>query len=1134
MIFLIISVPIAHAATINSVNAQGQGKIINKGLGYILPQDTLSILVNLTVPSNEDSDLGPGQVRILSEPTWQFDCSPATNISDKWVCGMEHPEFTLPGSLNAVSFQVQLFSDANLPLSPSKKKTVIVDRLAPTGTWEFLNNGSHYLAKYDISELACEGSGCVGKCSGVQELSFTVSESTIAINNTFGESCDYEGMIPLSLAVAGTETKHICMVLKDRIGHTSDPICQDVEIDKTPPAIVDVGLYAVGKKIMYSKGDPFYDVAIVMNISEDRGLKDNKIELDLTDFIDQPGYDVQYKKIPVQCSKNLNLDIYTCMTSGKFHLQVPQDKDSVMIGVRGEDINGNKLNISYPYNIVFDDIPPTLTKGEGLFTDESGSTWVKKEANNISLFLDESGSGFNNKWLTLDVSGFGTQDSTIGDTTFLLPNTCEDGWKCMWENLVISKAGVDSGDALMVNLVAPTKDDAGNDLSGFTSSVLHFDEDGPEFYDLSMVGVGTENLDDINFSIYGLPYAALTEDKLRIELQVLDHTPVQAFANFSKLYDEGMVHEEYWDVEGDCSETSAWDNRKVFTCVWETEPVLSVDIEHDPLFEDVDIDFRFVDSLGNTGEHEAEIRILGKENVSVDYWSYEWGGQSPKQGIDRFVWSISNPRSYQNFKLIGRNPGVRILSLDFDPNECTGLEYVGVSEENNQYAFNLLGYDVYHEEAEYNDLIEIVFDQGREIGTIFAEDEDEIQETKEIQFNCSFKILSLVNNQYISQWEEQNVTFVVGVYNNPLGTNLGNVYSEMEQLKTWINNDWWAWMDTAQTIIDYAKLVCQINGMLQKVMGLWYMIKDNADQACVSGITTQCAVGEEARGLGDVQRQATANDNSITSKLSTICSLLVSCRPTQPAKNEKDVAGCKKDTWCTIQKTWSKVNGWYEDFFTGLLGDFGKSSFTVHKGTASEFTVNTFNRGSFDPSRSIISSILTLCIPGIIHNFNKYRQLMCKKLMCLKTDVAYGEHKWVCDARYNYEMCVFFIGDLYNAVPWTQYIGQISKIIGGAIKNPVSAIGYIVDYVCRAQCHNSKSGMCYVCTAVEFLSVATSLAADVVAVLDWSVSGDICEEALKDFPDYSNFIVESDDEDSEDESSSDEDEPITSKDDLAI
>ena len=86
--------------------------------------------------------------------------------------------------------------------------------------------------------------------------------------------------------------------------------------------------------------------------------------------------------------------------------------------------------------------------------------------------------------------------------------------------------------------------------------------------------------------------------------------------------------------------------------------------------------------------------------------------------------------------------------------------------------------------------------------------------------------------------------------------------------------------------------------------------------------------------------------------------------------------------------------------------------------------------------RSLIFSVGCICLPGIIYNINKWRQLKCMKGVCYRDYTAAGIMTMKdCERQYWYDNCVFIWGQFTAALfP----LENLLKLVADAIKNPLA------------------------------------------------------------------------------------------------
>ena len=106
-------------------------------------------------------------------------------------------------------------------------------------------------------------------------------------------------------------------------------------------------------------------------------------------------------------------------------------------------------------------------------------------------------------------------------------------------------------------------------------------------------------------------------------------------------------------------------------------------------------------------------------------------------------------------------------------------------------------------------------------------------------------------------------------------------------------------------------------------------------------------------------------------------------------------------------------------------------------------------------------------------------------------------------------MCTFWTGQIFSAIPWAQYIELVGNFIMKIIKQPVSTIlGMVIDKGCQLICKNDKFVGCKVCLGFQYATTIAAVITDLVENTKdrfTSITFDLCKEAVKDNPSYSNI-----------------------------
>ncbi|MBN1544083.1 hypothetical protein JW898_01320 [Candidatus Woesearchaeota archaeon] len=1092
MIFLIVTLPIHSSVVFGAVinSAQGTGSL---GIpGFRARTDTTVVNLSVTVP--EDPDLSSGQVKILEDPTVPFECQLVDGVTQTFSCRHEYPEILLPSTIGVMTFTVQVFDDAGAPISPPKQGSVTVDSLPPKvlDVNYSAKPGGAVEAAFDVKDFACEKPECSGRCAGVESVKFTVAGISVGHNSSFGTGCQHKGTLNLTGLTVGGEvvTKHICIEATDKLGQTGTQ-CSDVVIDTKPPFVSGIGLFdGNNKPLLYTNGQPIGGVRLKMNITEEskffnpKNGAEHQVWVNASEMSERPEHKAVFGSRPAQCSDApVAEDTYECIVDGLFLIATAPR--TISIRIEAKDEHENILNETKSLSVTFDNTPPVATKIYSGFADDKGDFWVREDNNTIFMDIAETGAGMGNRYVFLDFSSFGVQDSP-GSVANLAPNLCEAGWKCSWNWI---RTGQPDSTRLSLAPGLGSKDDANNALQPVTG-VMRVDRSRPEAVPgvSNMTGIG-EGHDEMTLLTGG--------DMVTIHLYVKDYSGVKAaYANFSELIDGGDEA-----AQAECTENQIvpGEPMRMFDCVWSAGPInegyLGPVANNAP-----SVYFRFEDNTNHTGEYEwKDIEILARENVTTASWDVGKITYSPELGLDRLSWKLQQPRMYYQvpFKAKGgRNPIP--ISFQIDKQSCTNLDYVNIDSLTNDISISLLGFPVYESNPSppFTDVVEIRFNPDSVPEVEMVDERNRTTPLDAFDINCTIIITSIVTTgtpgaeRALTLPEELNVSFHVPVYNNPLGQNIGNIKDQIKAMQD--ANDDFKWLTITRQVFDYAQAVCDLVKTLIQVDSAIAAVKDVFGAECgATGHT--CSISE---GLGDVMD----NDDTIIpefiKEVYQFCGLFISCRVSQQPRATCGSATGSERTWCNVQETYGRIASAYARALNSISTDFIQVNGT-----------GFFNTASFDPKKSVFASAASLCLPGLISNLEKFRQLHCKKILCYKLDVAQGRPVWRCDQEYSYLVCTHLVGQAFAAIPLVQYISDVGGMIEGIFRNPYGLAGMVIDKLCAVVCSAGKSTTCTVCRGVTFIPAAITIIADLVESTGprfKMAKFDMCEEALKDEPDYSN------------------------------
>jgi len=107
----------------------------------------------------------------------------------------------------------------------------------------------------------------------------------------------------------------------------------------------------------------------------------------------------------------------------------------------------------------------------------------------------------------------------------------------------------------------------------------------------------------------------------------------------------------------------------------------------------------------------------------------------------------------------------------------------------------------------------------------------------------------------------------------------------------------------------------------------------------------------------------------------------------------------------------------------------------------------------WDVQDSLITSTGCFCLPGIIKNAEKLRQVRCQYANCLKNDIPnLGVNKAECKAEKSFAECSFVIGEVWNLIPFTNVIDYVSGKVGEIISDPIKLVATYAGSKCHDVC----------------------------------------------------------------------------------
>ncbi|MBI4145093.1 hypothetical protein HY493_02700 [Candidatus Woesearchaeota archaeon] len=464
------------------------------------------------------------------------------------------------------------------------------------------------------------------------------------------------------------------------------------------------------------------------------------------------------------------------------------------------------------------------------------------------------------------------------------------------------------------------------------------------------------------------------------------------------------------------------------------------------------VPIKFLDNAGNLAQTAYEFDVFGVlSEPNPNYWTS--AVECAPETVDRTSTALVSHQVYCRIKLSSQNPSASVVATALSVDECQGeLEssVVDLTLINNGFGSK----DPY-------------------LRMLLAT--REFPEAK-LNISCPVLILTKLGQNFTQNAEREMVDMTVRFGESPLGTLAGNVDDKIEKAEKDVDS-LNKWLKTAVTVLAWGDKLCQIRMIIWDVVG------------ALTAIVGVLGVAELIPIFGNA---VTPGKEALCQSTDQLTKVL-----------GDDVAGIDN----VLKDFCSFLNCKGGDIVGGdILGDIGryagggKGVNTPGEGieTAPQQGTGISGLESINVQDSLVWSALTLCLPGVIKNVDKYRQIQCRYAVCLKRDVKEGGIPLsVCDDEKSYLTCVLIWAQIFAAIPFMNIINYYLNIVQEWFANPAAAVAALVGLLC-GQNFCTTTGPAYtVCAAFKLASLIGNVINDYNAIKKpgfFSVGQGPCQE----------------------------------------
>lgn len=666
----------------------------------------------------------------------------------------------------------------------------------------------------------------------------------------------------------------------------------------------------------------------------------------------------------------------------------------------------------------------------------------------IYLSVKEQGSGMNESGIRADLKGLGGTDSKA-------PTNCTKGsdtFDCYWD-VDVSKSSITGGGTVHL-VLSRFQDNVGNIGAG-AGVELVVDNSPPKVSKLEFYGVsegGEHNYFQSN-------------DQLKIKAHIEEGSGVRILVNLNDIVTDASTNLEFLENEMTYGHGDGWIAFDESACVrgkedegkggrWEcnveTPPMKSGPQRNNPL------QIIVTDTAGNeafeydtpknmeeaSGVGKYKFELLGKsEEDKPDYWSMAKG--YPKQMmefVDMDTTKVAYTRMPLEVRLSTSNPQASVLSVELVPNSCKAN---GTSPEISR----ALAYGGNYPQGDNYPALTLVLEfspfDGR---TFFSTSSEKNFQSAKASYTCKVKIYSKVGKNALSVAETQEVPVVVKFGFSALGAIDENLADLINDAKGTDTMKFLKAIHYINVAIQWIKYILKALTVIITIVEIYDLVKmlmkEEADIIANTPAGSWSGFFEGSCGT----MHTTQSSIMKYAKYIQIPEQILSCVP-NPGK-------------------YYNLN-WYDKYQQAVLQYYnlitGRGSgalweiSSTNSETGKKDTTNIGVVGLGTPATSLYDniylSIMGLCVPGVVYNLEKLREIHCRKIICYGSEVPQGVATIEsCNDLYDLMKCEYWSGPALDFIPFLGALSQIGKLIKSMFTSPVGLISLAEMISCSVTC----------------------------------------------------------------------------------
>lgn len=1094
IICLVISMPFYSAnvmATTLSINTNTGTAGID---GFLNAEsDTWAMQATVTnyggTAASEDTTFGPDQI-FLEVGSSKINFNSCSGDSFSTTCDFQS---VLDDGISEGSFQfdVRLYdllqdpddeNSTNLGSElASDSKTIFADGSEPSITWNHLyQDGEVIYLDFDVSDNPS------GSCVGLRLIEIIDSDSGVVLSSMeleevgdcfFNYANDGYMSGVLDSEISGEGKRQLKIRATDFLGHTKSSSAKSFDTDFVSPSIVSGSLELIDFGDYIGQYSQATDVSV--KVKECSGLEE------VTAYSEQ----MQFYSVLGDCDvidiedREASDDDCTYVCTWDDITVSPEGSSSVEATIVALDESGNEASSDVVASFSVDSTGPVV-EYIGTEYQYDSKNFVPAIGNSkIIAKIIDSGVGITEDKVALNLK-------SMGGTDWSQPNECilsSSGINnCYWD--VSGPGDPDSTYVKEISLVY-LEDSVGNSGETMSSEVV-VDGKPPIVHGIEFYG----------FSAVGKKDFFQSNDDLVIELLVSEGSGVVVYVEASDIvmdsatkfsYGENVEQEdgssEYeaseWDgwakfTEDDCERVEDTNVSSLWSCEFKINSIKS---GYDP---GADFEVVVTDTSGNPsdwsysdyvpainaednsdGDFEIEIFALDEE-TKPDFW--EVGNVAPMSSIfgrvDLDQVEISRAKIMELISFDSTLDGVLASKIDVD--SCQS------ENSNAPLIHRVLQYKTItglEENPEVSVLFE--FEQFDPKSLVDLSSQSQDFDELIVEYECIFKIYSVYDETAMNFAEEQIVT--VGIPfgytgNGAANANVEAYVYELTHTKTF------QFLDSIKyvtKVLEWIRYLSPIVSMLSSIATIF---------ATVQHFTEPWQRAEVTKGIGIATCVAPQAGYVVVSDIVNGLSNVLQIFTCNPSPSPTTAYARYQNGVLEMYKNWRAA---------GPLSEIGGAAGGVFSGLSAKGSL-------YD---NIWISIIGLCIPGVLYNLEKFRQIYCVEAKCLLEEVPAGMATiTTCKEGFKFMSCKYFWDGIMDFVPIIGLLESISEIFKSLASNPLGWISLASSIFCTlgpAGCPTTGVGA-GTCNTIEILFKVIDIVGNIYGMTQSyaGLNADICKE----------------------------------------